>query len=247
MGLFGKKKEIRFEAITIDRQRDVFRALEQRGWKLCSEPFQIDLDKAPDKLRKDAMSMARDLNADLLIETWDPIFKNKPFRGLSYSAWRPMTPEEIKKKQMEAESAKRPNYSDSMGVVQAKRQEIVLAEQVDLEALQKVMEKEVPLQPEIVTGKLMRAEEVGLISDSGSIRPISAEDPYHRTNRSADEVIRESPSDQGGEGPVFEQSMKIELGEPDTTDPTASVDGMAMMLEAAPLEPAKKKDPQQSP
>ncbi len=31
MGLFGKKKEIRFEAITIERQRDVFRALEQRG------------------------------------------------------------------------------------------------------------------------------------------------------------------------------------------------------------------------
>jgi hypothetical protein len=242
MGIFGKKKEIRFEAITIERQRDVFRALEQRGWMLCSDPFQFDIEKPPEKLRKDALGMAKDLKAELLIETWDPIFKNKPHKGLSYSAWRPMTPEEMNKKRLEAEAVKRPNYSDSMGSVQAKPQVAVQADESDLEALQKVMEKEIAAQPEIVTGKLVKGDGIEILTDSEGIKTLSAEDPYKRAGRTAEEIIKEKPG-ESSEGPLFEQSMKIELGEPDTRDPTAEVDGLAMMLAAAGPEAPKKKEP----
>jgi hypothetical protein len=246
MGLFSKKKEIRFEAITIERQRDVFRALEQRGWTQCSEPFQFDVEKVPEKIRKDALNMAKDLKADLLIETWDPIYRNKPHKGLFYSVWRPMTTEELNKKRLEAETMKRPDYSDSMGVVQAKAAAHVQAEQVDLDALQKVMEKEVAVQPEYTTGMLVRGDDVGLVSEEGSIKTIVADDPYKTIGRGADETIREKSEYVSGDGPVFDESMKLELGAPDTTDPTAQVDGMAMMLEAAgPDAPKKKEQPQQ--
>ena len=232
MGLFGKKKNIRFESITLDRQRDIFKALESRGWAQCSDAFSFDLDRPTEKLRKDAMAMARDLKADLLIETWDPIYHNRPYKGLSYSVWRPMTQEEINRKRMIAQAEKRPNYSDSLGTVQARPKAAeTLIDERDIEAMESIMGpeslKSASTEPDEREKGLSPAIEMG------SIGVVSADDPYERRTEPPREVRKESMGEKSGSGPVFDEGLKLEFGIPEESDPTSEIDAMALMSDAA--------------
>lgn len=244
MGLFGKKKDIRFESITIDRQHDVFRALENRGWTLCTEPFKFDIERSTEKIRKDALSMAKDLKAELLVETWDPIYHNKPYKGLSYAAWRPMTPDEVEKKRREAILKKRPDYSDSLGEAKLQvKAQAPIATQEDMNALESMVVEEARSSEAGPSGQHPSLDD-GSFSSEGSIKTISADDPYHHRGDTARSILKEDPTISGGSGPLFEQSMEIQLGEPDTSDPTAEVDAMALMMDAAQPKEAKK-DPEE--
>jgi hypothetical protein len=244
MGIFGKKKEIRFESITIDRQTDVFRALENRGWTLCSEPFKFDLERATEKIRKDALNMAKDLKAELLVETWDPIYHNKPYKGLSYSAWRPMTQEEAQKKRADAMSMKRPDYSDSLGEAKLnEKPSMPQVSQEDMRAFESVVAQEMAEQAN--TPGVHPSREPGYTEPTETIKAISAEDPYHHRGESASSVLKDDNIISGGSGPLFEQSMHLELGAPDTTDPSGEVDAMALMMDAAEPEEKKKVEEQE--
>jgi len=247
MGLFGRKKEIRFESIVIDRQRDVFRALEQRGWTLCTDPFKFELEKTTDKLRKEAMSMAKDLKAELLVEVWDPIYHNRPHKGLMYAAWRQMTPDEVQMRRMEEASRKRPDYSDSLGTAQSRPSapQVEIARE-DMEVLDSFANEEVDAGPQLQAGKVVQAGDVGLAVDDGSIKAVAVDDPYHHRGEAAERLVL-GDALESSEGPLFEHTMQLELGTPDTSDPTEGVDAMALMMEAAsgPPTPRKAAEPRE--
>ena len=247
MSLFGKKKNIRFESITLDRQRDIFKALESRGWTQCSEAFSFDLDRTTEKLRKDAMAMARDLKADLLIETWDPIYHNRPYKGLSYSVWRPMTQDEINKKRMLAQTEKRPNYSDSLGTIQARPKATeTLIDEKDIEAMENIVDREVLASASTEPDGGSENGPSRAI-DMGSIEVVSADDPYKRRTEPPREVRKEAMGEKAGSGPVFDEEMKLEFGVPEESDPTSKIDAMALMAGAAEEEKtaAEKEHPEE--
>lgn len=255
MNLFGKKKEFRFESITIDRQREVFRGLEDRGWILCQDTFQFDMEKPPDKIRKMAMKQGKDLKCELLIEIWDPIYQAKPWKGLSYGAFRKMTSDEIIRRQVERK--KRPNYDHAMGDVSdmlPSRPQIQVNPE-DLKALESIVEKE-----------HIHADGMGVVSrgvdkDMGptdSIKAVAVLDPLdHQGEMGADLVKEPAKKEDSGpryesapnftqgapiSQPLFDSSMKIETLDEvlDKTDLIKEVDPLAMMIDAADREEAVK-------
>jgi hypothetical protein len=236
--LFGKKKEIRFETITIDRERDVFRALEKRGWTLCSDPFQFDVQKSHEKLRKDAMKMARELEAELLVEVWDPIYQRMHWKGLKYSAWRKATPQEL----MERQKVKtdRPDYSDSFSSYDT------IAQKLDQKHIhisqEEVMSYDSVLKAENVedTGEVYGNSDEDMGMRTEHIETMSSFNPYDHQGESQDDYQAQTiDKEAASQGPMFDNEMQLETGAPEVSDPTKDIDPLALMMDAAGQEPAQ--------
>ncbi|MGA1792696.1 MAG: hypothetical protein ACMUHM_01985 [Thermoplasmatota archaeon] len=234
MSLFGKKKEIRFETILIDREREVFRQLESRGWALCTDPFQFDVQKSHEKLRKDALKMAKELHAELLVEVWDPIYQHMHWKGLRYSAWRRATREEMMERQKK--KTDRPDYSDSMGSMEdiARRLEQKKL-RVDTEELHQY-DSVLTADPTQMEGEVYgnAEEDMGMVTEH--FETISSYNPYDHQGQSASELSKKSLVDNeaASQGPMFDSGMTLETGVPETSDPTKEIDPLALMMEAAP-------------
>ena len=270
MKLFGKKKDIRFESITIDRRREVFKALEARGWTQCADTYQFDMDRTPEKLRKIAKQQAKDLKAELLVEIWDPIFQRTPYRGLSYSAWRKMTPEEVNQKMVE--KALRPDYSDTMGSIEDLEKRIYHPQAPkpteDIRGWDTMVQA--PPSPE-EEGETYGTSEEDMGMTHADFETVSVMNPYDHQGES-DENLRIGESDRrtagpagvptaqggmpgvrSGSEPVFESSMRIDTGIPRYEEKV--VDPLALMMEAAEGEkrtetagpPQPSPPPQQQP
>ena len=252
MGLFGKKKEIRFESITIDREKEIYRGLEKKGWTMIQDTFQFNMDKPPEKIRKMAMKMAKDLKGELLVEVWDPIYQRHPYKGLTYSTWRKMTPEEILKKRIEEKKKKniRPDYTGSMGDASEmlRRESEERISQDDLKTLDEIIESQHIHSSDMeVVG-----DESGIESGEGSsIKAISAFDPMDHQGEIRDdseaEKEKETPNyesapeygrGESGSGPVFEQKIKLETMDDIDRNPKPGedFDAMKMMAEASEKE-----------
>ncbi|MFO8051302.1 MAG: hypothetical protein R6V01_06345 [Thermoplasmatota archaeon] len=234
MGLFGKKKKVRFETITVERERDVFNALEQRGYVLCTDPFQFDMERSHQKLRKDALSMAKDLDAELLVEVWDPIFQHMHWKGLKYAAWRKATPKELEEKRREKEKAERPDYSDSMGSYDDLQRRIdekqLKVAQEDLRYFDSSVQKE---EGQEVSERGGSEDEIGMTSEQ--METISSYNPYDHQGEDQD-IYGEAHIDKEAAqtGPVFEKNMELDLEAVDTKDPTEDIDPLSMMTESVP-------------
>ena len=240
MGLFGKKKEIRFETITVERETEVFRALEARGWTLCTDPYQFDLQKSPEKLRKDAMKMAKELDAEIVVEVWDPIYMRMPWKGLKYAAWRRATPEEMQKRIME--KMKRPDYSDSMGdydkLIQKFDQKQINVQQEEMKGLETQVTAAQP-EPE---GETYGSAEEDMGMRTEHFDTVSTLNPYdYHGSTDTDLQKPEGGQPPVKKGPYFESSMELQIGTPDSSDPTEAIDPLAMMMDAAAApEPVQK-------
>lgn len=247
MSLFGKKKDLRFESITVDRQSEIFRGLEQRGWTMIQDTFQFDLEKPPEKIRKMAVRMAKDMKAELLVEVWDPIYMKRPFRGLTYAAFRKMTPEEINRKKIEEMRKKkqeRPRYGSMNDPSKMIRQQAPSISEEDLKALEQIMEEE-HISPEEL---IVKAEEKGEYDRSTSIKALSAKDPLDRQGQYEEDELDKEAEDYSGpryksapeytqgestEGPVFEKSMEIKtIDDIETADIGEDFDAMSVMIDA---------------
>jgi hypothetical protein len=227
MGLFGKKKEFRFETITIDREREVFRALEDRGWSLCTDPFTFDEQKPAEKIRKDALKTGKDLDAELMVEVFDPLYARTPWKALKYAAWRKATPEEIRSRM--AQKMARPSYSDTMSSYEEIEtrldQKKVQVSTEEIRAFDSVVKKEdVKLEGETYGSAY---EDMGMIK--GDIQAIRSRSPF-------ESILAESQPDHSG--PVFESGIHIETGAPDSSDPTTQIDPLALMMAEAEKAPA---------
>jgi len=250
MSLFGKKKEIRFETILVDRERDVFRQLESRGWTLCTDPFQFDVQKSHEKLRKDALKMARELHAELLVEVWDPIYQHMHWKGLKYSAWRRATREEMIERQKK--KTDRPDYSDSMGSLEniARRLEEKKL-RVDTDELHSY-DSVLTAEPNQLEGEIYGGAEddMGMVTEH--FETISSYNPYDHQGQSASDLSKDPVLDgeAAGQGPVFDAGMTLETGAPDSSDPTKEIDPLAMMMQEAPEQAVQQQpapQPQQQP
>jgi hypothetical protein len=235
MGLFSKKKKVRFETILVERERDVFSALKQKGYTLCTDPFQFDAQKSHQKLRKDAMSMAKDMHAELLVEVWDPIFNHMHWKGLKYAAWRKATPAEVEEKRKKQVQADRPDYSDSMGSYEEIQKKIdekqLKIAQDDLRSFEESVKIEnVELEGEVYGGS---EEEIGMVSES--LETMSSFNPYDHQGESQDDFQKDQHIDQAAAkaGPVFDNNMQLEFKEVETVDPMKSIDPILMMMDAA--------------
>ncbi|MEA3558544.1 MAG: hypothetical protein U9R75_04755 [Candidatus Thermoplasmatota archaeon] len=235
MGLFSKKKNVRFETILVERERDVFNALKQKGYTLCTDPFQFDAQKSHQKLRKDAMSMAKDLHAELLVEVWDPIFNHMHWKGLKYAAWRKATPAEIEEKRKEQVRADRPDYSDSMGSyenIQKKIDEKLLKiDDEDLRSFEESVKVEkIDHEGDVYGGS---KDEIGMISER--LETMSSFNPYDHQGEDQNDLREDQHIDQAAAkaGPVFDDNMQLEFKEIETVDPIKDIDPLSMMMAAA--------------
>jgi hypothetical protein len=240
MGLFSKKPKIRFETITVEREREVFRALEGRGWILCDEPFQFDVKKPPEKLRKDAKSVAKDLNGELIVEIYDPIYQSMPWKGLRYAVWRKATQDEMVERIKKQQEKARPNYKDTMGSyedIQKKldQKKIVVTEE-DLHALDSV----VSTQNIDVKGDLDGKTKEELREASEAIQAISTFNPYDHQGEEGHEMDGEL----GPSGPVFQESIQLQSDMPEDRELPSDIDAMSMMQEAASEPPVEVKEPE---
>jgi hypothetical protein len=231
MGLFSKKPKVRFETITIDRETEVFRALENKGWILCDDPFQFDLHKPPEKLRRDAMSVAKDLRGELIVEIYDPIYVNMPWKGLRYAVWRRATPDEIRDRIAKQQAKARPNYKDTMGSYddihrQLDQKRIHISEE-DLHALDDIKVDDDSGLSGDSGGK--QSEELRMANEA--IKAISSFDPYEHQGEYADEEAE-------SKGPVFEERIELQADVPDATDPSEDIDAMDMMMSEGQKQPA---------
>jgi len=229
MGLFGKKKEFRFETITVDRETEVFRALEDRGWSLCTDPFQFDEQKAAEKIRKDAMRTGKDLDAELMVEIYDPLYARTPWKALKYAAWRKATPEEIRARM--AKKMAKPSYADTMSSyddIESRLDQKRL--QVSAEEV-KVFDNTVKLEDVKLEGETYGSayEDMGMARTD--IKAVRAQNPFDQNN-----IIEESQPDH--KGPVFDSEIQIETGVPDSSDPTTEIDPLALMMAEAEKAPA---------
>lgn len=237
LGLFNRKPKIRFETITIDRELEVFRKLEASGYVLCEDPFQFDIKKPAEKLRKDAMSMAKDLHGELIVEIFDPIYQTMPWKGLRYAVWRKATPMEIQERIKKQQEKHRPNYKDTMGSYdeiarQLDRKKIQVSED-DLHALDSVVSSNTHPTEREIDGKTKEELEEA----SEAIKAISTFNPYDHQGEEGHEM------DEPAGGPVFEQSIQLETDVVESEDITEDVDAMSMMQDAADNKPAPAPDP----
>ncbi len=248
---FFSKNKIRFETITVERRSVVFRALEGRGWTLITDPYQIDMDKTPEKLRKIAMKNARELHGELVVETWDPLYLRQPYKGLTYSAWRQMTPEEINQKKMEREKENtgRPDYSDTMGTLEDLSRKILEKPKVQIstEDMKTINEMSMESQFSEAAGMVYGSKDKDMEMVTANIETISVDDPYDHYGGRGRDLIKESTSSAPGTtagdgnlpgvrsagGPVFDESKKLELGTAPMQDELKEVDPLAMMMAAA--------------
>jgi len=245
VSLFGKKKEIRFETILVDREREVFRQLESRGWALCTDPFQFDVQKSHEKLRKDALKMARELHAELLVEVWDPIYQHMHWKGLKYSAWRRATREELMERQKK--KIDRPDYSDSMGslenIERKLEQKKLMVDTDELHSYDSVLTAE----PNQMEGEIYGGaeEDMGMVTEH--FETVSSYNPYDHQGQSASELSPKPilDSEAAGQGPVFESGMTLETGAPDSSDPTKEIDPLELMMQAAPQQEVQQTPPPQ--
>ncbi len=236
MGLFSKKPKIRFETIFIEQEKDIFRALEAKGFALCTDPFQFDVHKSHEKLRKDAMKMGKELHAELIVEIWDPIYQKMHWKGLKYSAWRKATPEELiarKKK-----DSIRPDYSDSFGSYDE------IARKLDEKKL-KVDTQDVQTFNEVVSTDdiTLEGETYGSSEDDPGMivekfDTVSTFNPYDHQGESQRDIRKDHiDTEAASQGPQFDSSFKMEIGAPEIRDPTEEIDPLAMMMEAADAQP----------
>ena len=228
MGLFSRKPKIRFETITVERERDVFRALEKQGYILCDDPFQFDAQKSAEKLRKDARSIAKELNGELIVEIYDPIYHTMPWKGLRYAVWRNATREELVKRAQDQQAKTRPNYKDTMGsyddIARKLDEKKIHVSEEDLRSLDVVMTNEQIDTKGDMDGKLLDE----LKKADSAIQAITTFNPYDHQGEMGHEM------DEQPTGPVFEKSMD-ELSEPlPSSEPTPEVDAISLMQSAAP-------------
>jgi len=227
MGLFNRKPKIRFETITIDRELEVFRKLESGGYILCEDPFQFDIHKPAEKIRKDAMSMAKDLHGELIVEIFDPVFSTMPWKGLRYAVWRKATPIEVQERIKREQNKHRPNYKDTMGsyddIARKLDQKKIHVTEEDLHALDNV----VSTQDGSSSGDLDGKTKEELKMASQAIEAISTFNPYDHQGEEGHEM------DGRAGGPVFEQSIELLPDVPKSEDISGNVDAMSMMQEAA--------------
>lgn len=249
MSLFGKKKHIRFETITIDRERDVFRALETKGWTLCSDPFQFDVQKTHEKLRKDALKMAHELDAELLVEVWDPVYQHMHWKGLKYSAWRRATNEEIIERMRKKKDSERPDYSDSMGsyetIAQKLEKKKIHVSEEELHQYDSVLKVEEQQMEGEVYGN--SNEDMGMVTEH--FDTVSSLNPYdHQGERQAD-IRKDKNIDEAAanKGPVFDESQKLQLGEETIQEEKKEIDPLALMMEAAPTQDTTPKPVPETP
>ncbi|MCK5773918.1 MAG: hypothetical protein KAH57_09035 [Thermoplasmata archaeon] len=248
---FFSKNKIRFETITVERRSIVFRALEGRGWTLITDPYQIDMDRTPEKLRKIAMKNARELHGELVVETWDPLYLRQPYKGLTYSAWRQMTPEEIQQKKVEREkdNTGRPDYSDTMGTLEDLSRKMLEKPklQINTEDMntidQMAKDSEFSVEPGMVYG----SKDTDMEMVTANIETVSVENPYDHYGETGRDLIKKStssapgtttvggnlPGVQSGGGPVFDESKKLELLAAPVQEELKEVDPLAMMMAAA--------------
>jgi hypothetical protein len=236
MSLFGKKKQIRFETITVDRERDVFRALENKGWTLCTDPFQFDVQKSHDKLRKDAMKMAHEMHAELLVEVWDPIYQHMHWKGLKYSAWRRATNEEIIERMRKKQERDRPDYSDSLGsyetIAQKLEQKKIHVSEEDLHQYDSVLKVDEQQMVGEVYGD--SNEDMGMVTEH--FDTVSSLNPYDHQGERQSDIRKDRNIDHqaASQGPVFDESQKLELEEGPIVEEKKEIDPLALMMEAAP-------------
>jgi hypothetical protein len=240
VGLFSKKPKVRFETITIDRESEVFRALENKGWILCDDPFQFDVHKSAEKLRKDAMSVAKGMHGELIVEIYDPIYANMPWKGLRYGVWRKATPDEIRERIVKQQAKHRPNYKDTMGSIEDIERKLdqkkIHVSEEDLHALDNI---------KVTDDSDLGGDSGGRISEelrdaNEAIQAISTFDPYDHQGEMADQGT-------GTSGPVFEQSMEMRTEDTNVKDPTGNVDAMEMMMSAAESNPPSQTQQGQVP
>jgi hypothetical protein len=240
LSLFGKKTSIRFETITVDREKDVFRALENKGWTLCSDPFQFDVQKSHEKLRKDALKMAKELHAELLVEVWDPIYQHMHWKGLKYGAWRMATREELLEREKAKQLTGRPDYSDSLGSIETIAQKLedkqIHVNQDELHQYDEVLVADKSQMTGEVYGN--SDEDMGMVTEH--FDTISTLNPYDHQGENQSEIRKDTNVDQEAarQGPVFDESQKLELGEDPMVDQNLAeaIDPLALMMEAAPTQ-----------
>ncbi len=228
MGLFSRKPKIRFETITVDRERDVFRALEKQGYILCDDPFQFDAQKPAEKLRKDARSVAKEIKGELIVEIYDPIYQTMPWKGLRYAVWRTATREELVERAKKDQEKIRPNYKDTMGsyddIARKLDEKKIHVSEDDLRSLDVVMTGEQIDTKGDMDGKLLDE----LKKADSAIQAITTFNPYDHQGETGHEM------DEQPTGPVFEQSMNDLTEAPPSSDPTPDVDALSLMQSAAP-------------
>lgn len=232
MGLFNKKPKIRFETITIDRESEVFRALENKGWILCDDPFQFDVHKSSEKLRKDAMSVAKEVKGELIVEIYDPIYVNMPWKGLRYAVWKRATPEQIRERLAKQQAKLRPNYKDTMGsyedIARKLDQKKIHVSEDDLHALDNFVGP---------GSSDLKGDSGGRISEelrtaNEAIQAITTFDPYEHQGEMVDDTAAST-------GPVFQESIELVKDVPDSEDITEKVNALDMMGSAADAPPPK--------
>ena len=264
MKLFNKTK-IRFETITIERRNEVFRALENRGWTLITDPYQIDMDKTPEKLRKISMKNAKELHGELVVETWDPIHLRQPFKGLTYSVWRQMTPAEIQQKKVEREKERsgRPDYSDTMGSLEDLSRKMLEKPKVEIhsEDMQAIDDMARETRMGEIGGKAYGEMDAEMVMVRADFDTVSVENPYDNFGKTGRDLVKGSSSSAPGtlagdgslpgvrstDGPVFDNSMKLDIGGY-VEEKVKEVDPLAMMMaaadEAPPSPPPQPEVPQ---
>ncbi len=247
---FFSKNKIRFETITVERRSIVFRALEGRGWTLITDPYQIDMDKTPEKLRKIAMKNARELHGELVVETWDPLYLRQPYKGLTYSAWRQMTPEEIQQKKVEREkdNTGRPDYSDTMGTLEDLSRKMLDKPklQINTEDMSTIDQMAKDSEFSVAAGMVYGSKDKDMETVSADIETVSVENPYDHFGETGRDLIKSTssapgtttvggnlPGVQSGGGPVFDESKKLELLAAPVQEELKVVDPLAMMMAAA--------------
>ncbi|OYT47259.1 hypothetical protein B6U83_05245 [Thermoplasmatales archaeon ex4484_36] len=137
MKLFSKKK-VEFRTINSDDEARIFNSLEDGGWVMIGDPYTFEeRSRNLKKARKFAMMEAEERGAELLIESYDPYLSHLPHMGLTYSAWRRATPEELKKRieMKRLEEERRKAEMAAKGELPAERVVEVNVESVEAEAI----------------------------------------------------------------------------------------------------------------
>ncbi|MCD6382874.1 MAG: hypothetical protein J7L88_00230, partial [Thermoplasmata archaeon] len=100
MKLFSfSKKKIEFRSIRSEDEGRIFDALEEGGWVMIGDPYTFtDPSRNIKKVRKFAREEAEERGAELLVESYDYYMSHAENMGLTYTAWRRATPEEIRKR-----------------------------------------------------------------------------------------------------------------------------------------------------
>jgi len=188
MKLFSKKK-VEFRTINSDDEARIFNSLEDGGWVMIGDPYTFEeRSRNLKKARKFAMMEAEERGAELLIESYDPYLSHLPHMGLTYSAWRRATPEELKKRieMKRLEEERRKAEMAAKGELPAER-----VVEVNVEEVAKVLE-EVPtgsVEAEAIASG--SAEEEPDMFEAQGIEAVSVEvNPYDIAEKEYEETLK---------------------------------------------------------